>query len=458
MSKQVIVIGGGISGLSALHFFHKRFPDNSNLEILLLEKEPQPGGTIRSIRGQGGLFETGPNGFLNNKEETIALIHDLGLDQDVIFANPESKLRYLSIKNKLIAFPRGPGDFFLFPTLSLLEKTRVLFEVFVPRGNDPNESIYEFGKRRFGKKFTEVFLDPFVKGIYAGDIHSLNLNSAFPQLYEWERIYGSLIKGISLSKKNKSDKSQKHQKKSIFSSQLCSFSKGMGQLIDALHKKYSHCILTNQDVKSIKKFKDRFAIETQKETYSAHHVFLCAPAYCSAEFLQPLNSSLAQLLKKIYYAPVIVAGLLYSKSDVKNFPCGFGYLIPSFERKPILGVLVCSNIFQNRATENHVLFRIMLGGTNNPEVINLSQKELIELARNELKTTLDIRMNPKEEFIKIWPKAIPQYDLEYPEVIKNLQKELTPYSGLHIIANYWMGISLNDCIANAKKKIAEIMI
>ncbi len=74
-----------------------------------------------------------------------------------------------------------------------LRKTR-------PPGEE--ESIANFVRRKFGHEILEYLVAPFVSGVYAGDPEKLSLRAAFPTLEEWEREYGSILRGAMKSRGN----------------------------------------------------------------------------------------------------------------------------------------------------------------------------------------------------------------------------------------------------------------
>ena len=196
MNKQILVIGGGISGLSVLHNLKKKYAADPHIQVRLLEKNGYAGGTARTKKYPHCLFEEGPNGFLDSKKSTLQLAQELGIDGDLLPAHHQSAIRYICLKNKLHKLPHNPAGMFKFKPFSLYDKIRFPLEFFVPKGTTPNETVYDFGKRRIGENFSRLFLDPMVSGIFGGDARNMDLKSAFPRIYEIEQTYGSLIKGM----------------------------------------------------------------------------------------------------------------------------------------------------------------------------------------------------------------------------------------------------------------------
>ncbi len=453
MNKQILVIGGGISGLSVLHNLKKKYAADPHIQVRLLEKNGYAGGTARTKKYPHCLFEEGPNGFLDSKKSTLQLAQELGIDGDLLPAHHQSAIRYICLKNKLHKLPHNPAGMFKFKPFSLYDKIRFPLEFFVPKGTTPNETVYDFGKRRIGENFSRLFLDPMVSGIFGGDARNMDLKSAFPRIYEIEQTYGSLIKGMIALKKQKSLENKSSAPSGQPAGHLTSFRGGMSQLTDALYKRYHDSIHLYEEVTVIHRLAESFSVETTKTQYFAQEVFIGAPAYKAAKFVANFAPKLSHALEQITYAPIAVVGLVYRKQQFDRFPEGFGYLIPSSEGKKVLGVLFCSNIFPERCDQDHFLFRVMIGGARHPDIINLSHDELYALARGEIVDTLKIQDPPADQIIKVWPEAIPQYNTQYPSLKLTIEDELKKFHGLHLVANYLNGVSLNDCTANAAAAI-----
>ncbi|HLD69564.1 MAG TPA: protoporphyrinogen oxidase, partial [Candidatus Omnitrophota bacterium] len=390
-NKSIIIIGGGISGLSVLHFIKKKYAKQTGVSIQLLEKNSQPGGTIKTIVHSQGLFECGPNGFLDSKETTLQLIREIGLESSLTASNPQAKKRFLLIKNQLHEIPTGLAGLLKFKPLPFFDKLRLPLEIFVSRGDNPDESVYDFGVRRFGENFANIFLDPLVSGIYAGDVKKLHFKSVFPKIFELEQKHGSLLKGFFRSRRGDEKVPSSEAATPLGAGRLVSFPQGMAQLIDRLFQTYKNSILLNQDVQMITQIQDRFVIHANERVIHADEIFVCVPAHSAAVLLNDSYPALAAELNKISYVPVAVVGLIYRRDAFLHLPRGFGYLTPKSQNRPVLGVVFESQIFPGRVDEHHELFRVMIGGTGYPEVIRKTEEELIALAREEISAVLPLR-------------------------------------------------------------------
>jgi len=440
--------------LSILHNLKKKYAGRGDIQVTLYEAGDHLGGTARTIHQNGFRFETGPNGFLASQPATFELVEELGISDKLLVSNEAAKIRYIFVADTLHQLPAGPRDFFRFPLLSFPEKFRILGEFFVSKRKDPLETVFEFGQRRLGKRFAEIFLDAMVTGIFAGDVRQLHLAAAFPKIHNLEQKYGSLFLGmLALARKKKGKDKEKFS--AAPRGQLTSFKEGMSQLITAFSEKYKDAIRLNYPVERISRTNNRFKISSPKGDVEADEIFICTPAYAAAQLLKDF-SALAGALEKIPYAPIAVAGLVYKRAAFKDQPNGFGYLIPSSENNQVLGVLFTSNIFQNRTDDEHFMFRVMIGGVRNPGIIRKSRDELIVIAKKEIEKTFKVYDNPVTDFFSCWHRGIPQYNRDYSQIKEEIEVHVREIPGLHLAANYLGGISINDCILNAKLAVNKI--
>ena len=313
----IAIIGGGISGLALLHYLKQRFADT--VDIALFERGSSPGGTIRTLKKDQCLFESGPNGFLDNQPTTLELVRQLRAEDQLIEADARAKRRYIQFNGRLHPVPMGPMGFIQTPLLSAGAKCRLIKGIF-KKNVSTDQSIYNYTAERFGPAVSERLADPFISGIYAGDVRRLHMASTFPK--------------ISGPKKNK------------HSFRMRSFKEGMGQLIQILSGRYAACIETGKEITSLKEM-------------NAHHIICAVPAYVAARLLSDIAPGLSAALSRIVYAPVAVAGLVFDRGSFKKYPDGFGYLVPSQEGKDILGVLIESNVFPQRVPKGLVMVRVM---------------------------------------------------------------------------------------------------
>ncbi len=448
-----------MSGLTALYYLRQKYAQRNDVNIKLLEMESVCGGTIKTVERNGYQFETGPNGFLDNKPSTLILAKELGLENELIAASPATKIRSICVGDVLYPLPSSPVSFLKFKPMSFPSKLRVAQEIFIAKGQNPNETVYQFGTRRLGENFAKYFLDPMVSGIFGGNAGDLNLQYAFPRIHQIEQKYGSLFKGmISLMLEKRRQRRKNSLTAGQPTGQLWSFKNGMGQLTQKLVEINADGIQSGVCVQQIVQQGQGYQIQTMDKKYFADEIILSVPAFAAADILRGTNKDLVDELSKIPYASIVVVGLVYDAQQFDCLPQGFGYLRPTHEGREVLGVLFSSNIFPSRCPKGKMLFQIMLGGACNPDTVRKSDEELLTLAKEEVAKILKAKKEVQDQFLLRWGKAIPQYNREYPQTYLEIKKAMADMPHLYLLANYLDGISLNDCTANAKALVENLNI
>jgi len=440
---QVIVVGGGISGLATAHYLLKEGLDS----LLLLEAAPHLGGKMRTRYVEGYIIEEGPNGFLDNKPHTLELVKELGLEGELYPASQETDKRYLFLRGRLKPIPLSPPAFFLSPILSPWGKMRLAMEYFVkPAPPSADETLTQFATRRLGKEALETLLDPMVAGVYAGNPDRVSLKSTFPTIYQLEQKYGGLIKGmLALKREGKAGGGPAGP-----GGRLTSFKKGVSQLIEALAEELGERTRTQAQVTSVRKEGDHYTLETTIGPVKTRALVLATPAYGAANILATTAPALAQELSQIPYAPISVAALAYREEDTLRFPPrGFGFLVPRKAKLSILGCLWDSSIFPNRAPAGKVLLRAMVGGDRQPHLALESPEKLVEMVRKDLAITMGISAPPLLIQIFQHEKGIPQYVVGHSARLERIEGYLKELPGLFLNSNAYRGIGLNDCVANS---------
>src|SRR5947209_7449030 len=100
--KPVIIVGGGISGLSAAYDLAQ-----AGIPHILIERRDRLGGTIETRTWDDCVLECGPDSFISQKPEALALIKELGLDTEVIGSKDGERKTYIVRNWRLCELPEG---------------------------------------------------------------------------------------------------------------------------------------------------------------------------------------------------------------------------------------------------------------------------------------------------------------------------------------------------------------
>ncbi len=444
--KKIVVIGAGISGLTTAYLLYKK-----GVEAVVLEKNEVVGGSIESISENGFLFDRGPNSALETTPVISYLVDELNLKEEFLYANKKGNKRYILRDNKLHALPMSPPAFFKTKLFSMKAKLRLFGEPFIGSSEDGYyQSISEFVTRRLGKEFLDYAINPFVAGVYAGKPEELSVKSAFPKLYALEEKYGGLIVGTIRSIRERKRRAEVSKQ----SAKMISFKEGMQTLPFAITNALGQKVITSAEVKSIEKeetgYKVIFNFKGSLKSIKCDAVLSTIPSYAADNLFSKFDSGVKKHFDAIYYPPVLVYYLVYKRENIKQELDGFGFLIPSKEKKSFLGAIWSSVIFPGRADDDKAAFTIFIGGARNPEFVNENREELLKRVRKEFEELMKINNDPIYSAERFWEKAIPQYNLGYIEHENYFDEFEKKNSGLFLSGNYRGGISVGDCIKNAE--------
>ncbi|MEZ0314134.1 MAG: protoporphyrinogen oxidase [Myxococcota bacterium] len=452
--QKVLVVGGGVSGLAtAFEMLRLARERGEPLTVRVLESEPWVGGKLRSRKQDGFLIEEAANGWLRATGTTDALCEAVGCGPNIVQANEAAGERYLVAKGVLRALPTSPFKLAASDLLSIAGRLRVAKEPFIaPPVGTEDESIASFGRRRFGPEATELFVDPMVTGVYAGDPERLSFPSCFPKLAALERTHGSLIKGMmAVRKAGTGDGGSVPD-----SRRLTSLGAGMGSMCEALRVALGDAVRCGGRVVRVEQvggaYRVHFADGTTEE---GDAVVVATPAEAAARMLASLDDPLAREIGGITYNAVAVVALAFPADAVKVR--GFGFLAPHRERRRILGTLVETNVFAGRAPTGYVLTRTMVGGTRTRELLEASDDELVTGVRNELADLANILARPTLVQVIRHPRAIAQYEVGHAARLTRIDGRLANHPGLYLTGGAYRGVSVNDCIADATATAKRVL-
>ena len=440
---KLVIIGGGITGLSLAYFLLEK---NPSFDIVVLESEKKAGGKIWTDKVNGFLCEGGVNGFLDNRPKTLELVSKLALTP--LRSSDNARKRFIFSEGKLHRLPESPGAFFRSNLLSLSGRLRIIGEIFAPKGSGEDETLASFAKRRLGKEAYEKLIDPMASGIYAGDPEKMSLKSCFLKVYNLEQKYGSLIKGML-----KLQKEAKKTGKKVGAGPggvLTSFYDGMGMMIDALSGILGGRLRTGTRAVSVDKQKDNYLVYLSDGSHlDAEAVVFAAPAFETSGMVKGIDKNLSSVLSEIPYPAVSVVCFGYKRERFKHPLDGFGFLIPGREGRKILGTLWDSSVFPNRAPEGYVLLRSMLGGVKMSDLALQDENRLADVVMAELRDIMGITTQP--DFVKVYThkQGIPQYPLGHQQRLATIDKMTSNFKRLYITGNAYRGIGVNDCIENS---------
>lgn len=435
--KHYVVIGAGISGLATAWFLKQRFGNSA--KITVLEKEGRVGGWIKTVQQGEFLFDTGPRSCRTrgSGRASLQLFAELGLQNEVIPCSSDARNRYLYTRGKLQKLPSSLlGALFsplTRPFLPLLWKERN-----IPASDLEEETIAAWITRRFSRAFAEELFDPLTLGIYAGDIHSLSFPACFPEFSQAEKQHGSLIRSLWQGKSKKTHPAP-----------IITLRKGMETLTTCLGLALKEQIQLETPVLAMSAEAN---VRTNRGELAADHVYLCTPAHAIPHFVPSLTDQLKT------FSAATVACVHFGWDEPVLTKQGFGYLVPTKEKEPILGVIFDSSAFpEQNQHDRQTRLTVMLGGSTGIPVSEIDDDALIEVSKMALKKHLGITKIPAEILVSRASQAIPQYTMGHQKRVAALKHEIDRlFQGkVTLMGSAWQGVSVNDCIHEAHQCITD---
>jgi oxygen-dependent protoporphyrinogen oxidase len=447
---DVIVAGGGLSGLAVAEAILRRAPKTS---LLCLEARERTGGCIRTIQRDGFVMEAGPAGFLDRSGAMRRLAGALGMEDRLIRSKSGKQVRWVQRGGRLHRSPSSVATFLLTDLLSARGKLRMLLEPFQPT-HEGEETVDAFATRRLGAEAAQVLVDPIVSGIYAADAAQVSLQASLPELAAVSSSNRSLLPTFLRSTGRVNP--------------LISFRDGCGELVDKLRLRVlsteSGSIRCDAPIETVLE-SDAKGIGFRVRVGGAHPELVrcrafvsAAPAIAASRFFTSLDARIAWQLAQVRYASVAVISLGYRREDVPHPLRGFGYLIPSCEESAVLGVQWSSSIYPgHRAPDGTCQLRLFLGGARHPTLAREAEDHLAAIAAAELRDTLGVGATPLACEIHCHLEAMPQYLLEHGKRVEDIERRSQQHPGLFIGGNGMRGLGMDSLVHDAELQAEAVV-
>jgi protoporphyrinogen/coproporphyrinogen III oxidase len=481
--RRVVVVGGGITGLTAAYRVSQERPD---VEVVLLERNARLGGNIRTDKVDGFVIDAGPDAFLRTKAEAVALARELGLGSDLV--TTEERRVYIVHRGRLVLMPAGMalavptrlGPLLGTPLVGWGSKLRVARDLIWPARRlpaDEDESIYDFIAGRFGDEAAERLAAPLLGGIYAGDTHELSIQATFPQLVELEREHGSLILGLFAAQRARDKGRAASAPKSRLAETLelarwlwrpaanapspfYSFGSGVGALTDALANRLPpgaarlDTEVLRLTLRAEKSQRWHLALSGDREL-EADTVILTAPTHAAARMVP--DAALAEELLGIPYVSTATVFFGFARESVRHALDAVGFIAPRGEAQVFAATFVTSK-WAKRAPDGHVLLRVFFGSSaHTPDPDSLEDAELLAIGRRELERLLGPLGSPALTRIYRYPRANPQPLVGHPSRMRRIAEHLGRCPGLYLAGGAYRGVGIPDCIAQATEAAARAL-
>jgi len=458
--KRIAIVGGGISGLAAAFALEERRRAGEALEFVVYESGPRFGGVLFTEQVEGCLIEAGPDSFLTEKPWAADLCRRLGIEDQLIGSNDADRKTYILVKGKLVPMP--DGLMFMVPTqlspailsslFSPATKLRVAREWWYPaRVSNGDESVAALVERHYGAEMVDRLADPLLAGVYGGEAAQLSVRAVLPRFVEMESKYGSLGRGMLAARKNVQ---RSLPAPSIFSS----LKGGMQQLGEALVAKLpAEALRANSPVQAVQRQDRGWVVSAGYASDQFDAVIVATPATAAAPLLEIASAELASELRAISYSSSVTVALGFDQNVRVALPPGFGFLVPRREGKRLLAATFVHNKFPHRAPKDIAVVRCFLGGSRDEQVLQLTDENILNIVRDELRQILGVKADPLFTRLYRWKGAMAQYTVGHLERLQRIEGLVKPLPGLALAGNAYRGIGVPDCIRSGEAAVQQVL-
>lgn len=461
--KKVVILGGGITGLTATFYLQKEADEKKlPIEVTLIEATHRLGGKMQTIVKDGFVIEKGPDSFLARKKSASRLAKMIGIE-DTLVSNTAGK-SYILVHGRLHPMPSGavmgiPTKLTPFITTGLFSfpgKMRAAADFVLPRSKvQQDESLGQFFRRRLGNEVVENLIEPLISGIYASDIDQMSLMATFPNFYQIEQKYRSLILGIKKGMPmNKKPKSNGGDKKGIFLTPRG----GLQSFIDALEKKIGpDSILKGYRVQKVEKTEAGYNIILNNQKV------LTADAVISALPHRVLPSVFSDYpffdkFKDVPSTSVATVALAFPKEAIKKDINGTGFVV---SRNSDFSITACTWIHKkwpHACPEGKVLLRCFVGRPGDEAIVDLSDDQIIKSVLEDVNKTMNITMEPEFSIVSRWKNAMPQYTVGHLERLSTVLSQADQkLPGIFFAGSSFHGLGIPDCIDQGEEAVKKVI-
>lgn len=460
-THKVVVVGGGITGLSAAYYLQKQAVEQGlDIEITLIEVAHRLGGKIQTLQKDGFVIERGPDSFVSRKNSVQQLAVDLGIESQLVKSAPGKT--HVAVENQLYPMPAGSvmgvptnfGSFLTSGISSWFGKFRAMGDFVLPISTTAEDQpLGKFLKRRFGNELIENLIEPLFSGVFAGDIDRLSLKATFPELLETEQQYRSLIRGL---KKNQVSEYRAFDTET--EGMFQTFTGGLETLVHTLEKELANCTIL-KGVKVEKLVQQQTQVNLQlnnNASITADGVIFALPH----SKLMPIFESLGLLkgMKDMPSTSIATVSIAFSEDAVTPARDCMGFVAA---RNSDLTITACSAAhlkWPSLMPPGKILYRSFIGRVGDEAVVELSDGEIVKAVLEDLQKLLGVEGKPEFTVVSRMKEAMPQYLVGHDGRVAEAKKELhEALPMVQIAGGSFEGFGLPACVDQGKAAANQLI-
>jgi protoporphyrinogen/coproporphyrinogen III oxidase len=481
----VVVVGGGIAGLSAaleLSSLHPIGPTAAKpFRIILLESSDRLGGHIRGQEIGDRRVDVGPDAFLARRPEAVSLCADLAMSADLVAPGSSSAsvwsrgaLRRLPA-GLVLGAPTRLGPLARSGIVSLKGLARASLDLLSDGGSpdesDGDRSVGDIVTSRLGREVTDFLTGPLVGGINAGRVDTLSAKAVFPALLEASRRRGSLMRALRSSTPSSQSTTpggvhvseRGDSPPAVFLSPASGINSLPGRLAAILNARGVEVVLS-APVTRIERLAGRWTVHfSDSSTLTSDGVVLATPARIAGGLIVGFDTELAGLLSGIRTASVVVTTYRFRADGIRHPLDGTGFLVPPIRsigaggrNTPFRAGLMTAATFMSKkwpqlARSDDVLIRASTGRAGDDRAIAMDDQTLAATVLGELELVLGNLGRPIDFVSSRFPNSFPQYEVGHVELVDRIEAVAARHPAFALAGASYRGIGIPACIGSGRR-------
>lgn len=458
--KKAVIIGGGITGLSAAYFLQKKARESGqDVSITIVEASERLGGKIRTVHDGAFTMETGADSIVTRKSNAAELIEELGLKDEVVYN--ATGISYIYTDGTLKQIPKDavfgiPLSIESLATSDLVSaegKVEALKDFYTPNETfTKDDSVGDFLEAFLGKELVEKQIAPVLSGVYSGKLSELTIASTLPYLIDYKNEYGSIIKGLNANKAKFQSGSGK---------KFLSFRRGVSQLIDALEQKLAQAeIIKGVAAEAVTPLADgRYEIALMDGRVLEADVVSIATLSVAAQKLLR-NERLDEEFNQFKHSSLISVYMAFDVPDEELPADGTGFITAGSEDVKCNACTWTSRKWEHTSGEGRLLVRLFYKSTNPhyDTLVAMTENELLQIGMEDIQASLGIASKPLTYNVTKWHEVMPNYHITHRQIVESLEAKMTElYPNVALAGCSYYGVGIPDCIANGEDTAAKML-
>lgn len=442
--RQVVVIGGGIAGLTAAYEYRRRHPGDS---VTVLESSDRCGGKLRAIPFAGHSLDVGAEMVLAVVPDALELIEKVGLSKHLI--HPSTTAASITVGGRRHPIPAGTvlgvpasvddlagSDLFSPAALDRMREEPDRPGPLLTR----DESVGGFLRPRLGDELVDLLVEPLLGGVYAGRADVLSLRATMPALAGALQRERSVLRAAAAVRREPGA-----------GPVFATLRGGLAQLAKALVDASSAQVRLGTTVRAVRREGSGFKIHcgptSAVTVLEADAVVIAVPAPNAARLLAPLAAPAAAALAGIPMASMAILAMAWPAGQ-GSAPAGSGLLVPPAAGGLVKAVTISSNKWSH-LSEPGILVRASVGRVGEERSLQRTDADLLSTAGQEVAELLDLRGPPSAGSVTRWGGGLPQYTVGHLDRVATVRSAVAEIPGLAVAGAAYDGVGVPACIRSA---------